>query len=109
MTVRVTKSAKTIKDGILNMKDAMIFDYQGFIMNAGKEWTAEAVEDFVRTIFPEGTPDMMDGVMMPIVKSFSIKYKVATLILSLLENHLMQIGKLKKFLKLETIKLLNYL
>ena len=30
MTVRVTKSAKTIKDGILNMKDAMIFDYQGF-------------------------------------------------------------------------------
>ena len=33
-------------------------------MNAGKEWTAEAVEDFVRTIFPEGTPDMMNGVMM---------------------------------------------
>ena len=32
--------------------------------NAGKEWTAEAVEDFVRAIFPEGTPDMADGVMM---------------------------------------------
>ena len=31
MTVRVTKSAKTIEDGILNMKDAMIFDYQGFM------------------------------------------------------------------------------
>ena len=31
MTVRVTKSAKTIKDGILNMKDAMLFDYQGFM------------------------------------------------------------------------------
>ena len=29
-----------------------------------KKWTAEAVEDFVRTIFPEGTPDMADGVMM---------------------------------------------
>ena len=29
-----------------------------------KKWTAEAVEDFVRTIFPEGTPDMMNGVMM---------------------------------------------
>ena len=34
------------------------------LMNDGKEWTAEAVEDFVRTIFPEGTPDMADGVMM---------------------------------------------
>jgi hypothetical protein len=33
-------------------------------MNAGKEWTAETVEDFVRAIFPEGTPDMADGVMM---------------------------------------------
>ena len=31
MTVRVTKSAKTIEDSILNMKDAMIFDYQGFM------------------------------------------------------------------------------
>ena len=29
-----------------------------------KKWTAEAVEDFVRTIFPEGTPDMANGVMM---------------------------------------------
>ena len=29
-----------------------------------KKWTAETVEDFVRTIFPEGTPDMADGVMM---------------------------------------------
>ena len=29
-----------------------------------KKWTAEAVEDFVRAIFPEGTPDMADGVMM---------------------------------------------
>ena len=48
MTVRVTKSAKTIKDGILNMKDAMIFDYQGFIMNAGKEWTATPPKDDVR-------------------------------------------------------------
>ena len=28
-----------------------------------KKWTAEAVEDFVRTIFPEGTPDMMNGVI----------------------------------------------
>ncbi len=34
------------------------------LMNDGKEWTAEAVEDFVRTIFPEGTPDMANGVMM---------------------------------------------
>ena len=33
-------------------------------MNDGKEWTAEAVEDFVRTIFPEGTPDMANSVMM---------------------------------------------
>jgi hypothetical protein len=29
-----------------------------------KKWTAESVESFVRMIFPEGTPDMADGVMM---------------------------------------------
>ena len=28
------------------------------------EWTAALVESFVREVFPDGTPDMQDGVMM---------------------------------------------
>ena len=28
------------------------------------EWTAALVEAFVREVFPDGTPDMQDGVMM---------------------------------------------
>ena len=28
------------------------------------EWTAAHVEAFVREVFPDGTPDMQDGVMM---------------------------------------------
>ena len=29
-----------------------------------KGWTADLVESFVRDVFPDGTPDMQDGVMM---------------------------------------------
>ena len=49
MTVHVTKSAKTIEDGILNMKDAMIFDYQGFMPETSEVRTRmnkEYAEDF---------------------------------------------------------------
>ena len=49
MTVRVTKSAKTIKDGILNMKDAMIFDYQGF-MPPNNDVRREMFDEYVTTL-----------------------------------------------------------
>ena len=49
MTVRVTKSAKTIEDGILNMKDAMIFDYQG-CMPPNNDIRREMFDDYVTTL-----------------------------------------------------------
>ena len=49
MTVHVTKSAKTIKDGILNMKDAMIFDYQGF-MPPNDDIRRKMFDDYVTTL-----------------------------------------------------------
>ena len=49
MTVRVTKSAKPIKDGILNMKDAMIFDYQGF-MPPNNDVRREMFDEYVTTL-----------------------------------------------------------
>tara|TARA_R100000700_G_C3137753_1_gene120580 strand:+ start:86 stop:439 length:354 start_codon:yes stop_codon:yes gene_type:complete len=49
MTVRVTKSAKTIEDGILNMKNAMIFDYQGF-MPPDNDVRRKMFDDYVNTL-----------------------------------------------------------
>ena len=49
MTVRVTKSAKTIEDGILHMKNAMIFDYQGF-MPPNNDIRREMFDDYVSNL-----------------------------------------------------------
>jgi len=50
MTVRVTKSAKTIEDGILHMKNAMIFDYQGFIRFQLMKRRREMFDDYVSNL-----------------------------------------------------------